>query len=103
MNLEELERLLAKAKLLRYFKSGVATRLNHEEWEAVSALTNAAPRLLALARAGEQMAIAIDEMASQADLFASEKGGTYKYLAMLLHAKGDTALAAWKAAWGDAP
>ena len=55
IDLDELEKDLRTAGLLRHFKSGIATRLNHEEWAALSELTNAAPTLLALARAGRLM------------------------------------------------
>ena len=56
IDVDELEKDLRMAGLLRHFKSGIATRLNHEEWAALSSLTNAAPSLLALARAGRRLA-----------------------------------------------
>ena len=55
IDVDELEKDLRMAGLLRHFKSGIATRLNHEEWAALSELTNAAPTLLVLARAGRRL------------------------------------------------
>ena len=95
MNLDELERLLAEACLStrpspRFADNAVG------RWAETT--LRASPRLLALARAGERLASAIDGLMLQGDVFGSDKGGTYKYLAMLLHAQGDAALAAWREA-----
>lgn len=83
MDLDELERLLEEAR-------------NGDEMDMAGWSIDHTPRLLALVRAGDRLATAVDRLMLQGDVFASQKGGDYKYLAMLLHAHGDAVLAAWR-------